>query len=151
MAVILKTTYGPNQKCVPILYIDSINRDSYMIEMKGALTRFLRDNDPSFNNMVDKKIYFKLLSINNINDINNKKLGYYYIINESEQTLTLYEKTLSIGYIYNSYIVKKIFMLQYTVCSKIVPRVFKKTSLFDNFSQELITKVSEFRDRQSLK
>ncbi|VBB17618.1 hypothetical protein YASMINEVIRUS_81 [Yasminevirus sp. GU-2018] len=148
MATILRTSNLPgapdSEIKVPVIYVDSINCDSYNSEMHNICVRHIRENTVSKDDSFKRDEHIA----KDENDIYYKKKdGLYYIPNEKTRTFVVYKRTTSTGYVYNSTTVEKLFTLTCVECKRIVPQVFKKTTLFDDFSSELRTKVTDYRDR----
>lgn len=124
----------------PVLYIDSINKSSYKDEMINYTLRYIRENN---NTVIDDRNEYILYDSNKIN---NKKDG-FWIVSDAEN-IVLYKKETIKGFIYNSVQINKIFILTSYVCPRIVPKIFKKPSLFDSFSDELKASVHSYRIRR---
>jgi hypothetical protein len=86
--------------------------------------------------------------VKNEQEIYEKNDGYYYTYDTKKRIFTMYERSLSRGYIYNSVIVSKIFMLTYLEGPKVIPQLNKKTtSKFEDFDSELKASIQAYRDR----
>lgn len=154
MAIVLKNTYSNNilteTQNEPILYIASINTDGYALEMRNIIVRYIRE---TLNENTSEKYscnkYMEIKYINHLakdeNDIYyNKEDGYWIIENEKEHNIILYQRKKIIGFVYNTIQINKLFSLTYKECPKIVPQVFKKTTEFDNFVNELTNRVATY-------
>jgi len=149
MAIVLIKKYSDNISNIqdqPLVYVDSINSESYLAEMYNYTTKYIRESDESKNHLIVKRINHMAKDENDI--YYNKKDGLWIVSDEKQCILTLYKKTTRKGYLYNSIYMDKIFTLSYKKCSKIVPQVFKKTSKHDNFKMELAEKVLSFKNRE---
>jgi len=149
MAIILKTPYLQEVagSIEPVEYVDSINKDSFVAEMYNLCIKYIRENTVETDNKVTtfKRENFSAKSENDI--YYDKVDGFWMIANEKEKVITLFKRKTLVGRIYNSTLVEKIFKLECKECPKISPKVFVKTSVFDNFSKELSNRVADFRDR----
>lgn len=139
MATILKYT-PENQNILPVLYIDSINKSCYVDEMINYAIRYIRETT---NNNISNRGDYITTTLENIH--NNCDNGYWITIDEKE--VSLYKKETCVGNFYNSIYVNRIFTLSFSVCPRIVPKILKKTSLFDNFTDELKASVNSYRNR----
>ena len=153
MAVVLKKTYPQGCKnisgtCEPLIYIDSINKDNFILEMYNIAIRYIRENVEYIKEPTIKRIKHMAKDENDI--YYNKSNGYWIVSDEKEKIVSLYHKKTTIGLIYNSIQVDKIFELTCKECPKIVPQVFKKASLFDDFSSELSDRVLKYRERSDV-
>ena len=84
--------------------------------------------------------------VSSIDEIHKKcNDGYWIIINDKE--VVLYKKEMSKGNFYNSVYVNEIFKLKSYECPRIVSKLLKKPSMFDNFTDELKASVSNYRTR----
>ena len=139
MATIMKFDLE-NKTNIPILYVDSINKSSYIEEMINYIIRYIREIT---NKSIDNRNDYIVSSIDDI----HKKCddGYWIIIDEKE--VVLYKKELSKGNFYNSVYVNEIFKLKSYECPRIVPKLLKKPSMFDSFTDELKASVSNYRTR----
>jgi hypothetical protein len=144
MAVILKTQYLPEASTTAVLYVDSINSESYMSEMLGIATRFIRENSPCGPIVKSKDHMAK-----DKKDITTKKDG-MWIVPNGTSGISVYKKRTNYGYIYNTSSIDLLFDLIYTKCSKVVPQVYKTTSLFDDFKSELADRVGQYKDRANV-
>ena len=161
MAVILKTDYKTNLT-QPVIYVDSMNTESPAIEMHSICLRYIRESLEK--NREDAKLK-KVLNtdkiqvvsetggihqyiVKNIDDIYNRVDGYWIIEDNKNQTITLFMKKLSKGYLYNSSVVEQIFTLTSQKCGKVVPQLPKKMTLFESFSSELANKVSLYSQQR---
>ena len=136
MAAIIKTNYAQNvQGSVEALtYIDSINKESYMTEMYTICLKYLREKKEMDTNILHfEPLKRERLMAGDEKDIWYNKNDGYWIIETDNHTLTLYQRQTLVGKIYNSTLVDKLFTLTYSECSRTVPKVFEKTSPFDNF------------------
>ncbi len=150
MAVVLKNTYTKNLAGTsePLIYIDSINKENFIVEMYNIVIRYIRENTEYIKEPSIKRIKHMA---NNENDIYyNKSSGYWILSNEKDNIVSLYLKKTIIGFVYNSIVVEKVFELTCKECQKIVPQVFKKSTLFDDFSSELSDRVSKYRERSDV-
>lgn len=139
MATLLKTTFKNELPVsgsinVPELYVDSINSTSYLTELHNYCAKFIRTN-------TDSETESKSRLVKDEKEISTKDNGYWYTFDEKSQTITMYKKSQSLGYIYNSSIVEKVFTMTYVKCPKVVPKVFTEKNIFNDFSQELKEKV----------
>jgi hypothetical protein len=129
-----------------VFYVDTINKDSFITEMYGYCIRYIRERIAA-----DSKVEHKKYLARDENDIYYNKLdGHWLISDEKNKVVTLYVKTTWHGWVHNSVTVKKIFMLTCKECPKLVPRIPKKKSMFEDFTQELTEKVLIYRDRNNL-
>jgi hypothetical protein len=151
MAVILKTSFTLNntpEPIEPVLYVDTINKDAFVAEMYSFCLGHIRKNTDTTDPSVVSKIKRENFIVDNENDIYyNKKDGFWMISNEKTKVVTLYKRTTLVGYLYNTIEVKKIFTLSCIECPRVVPRVFTKPTLFDNFAEELSMSVANYRSR----
>jgi hypothetical protein len=150
MAIVLRTHYLQNtpSSTEAVIYVDSINKDSYVAEMYNLCIKYIREKMDIFNTqcVIFKRENFMACDEKNI--YNDKQDGFWIIADEKERIVTLYKRITYRGrWFYDSTYIEKIFTLTCQECSKIVPKVFKKSTLYDNFTQELTMKVSTFRDR----
>ena len=150
--VVMKTTYdeyGQQVSYKPVLYVDSINGIGQMAEVYGLTIRFIRENTHSVpsvqGNVIDVKRENHVAK--DEKSISKKPNGYWFVADEKNRSLTLYKKTTTAGYLYSYPTVQKVFMLNCSECPKVVPQVGKKNTLFEDFSQELISKVAEHAKR----
>ena len=117
----------------PILYIDSLNPNSVINEMRNYIVSYVRNlNDYNF----DRYIYKDML-LKNYNDIYDKIDGYYCTESSDSKIIILHHKNTELGYIYNTINIKKIFKLSFEVCKRIVPLIEKETNEFITFEDEL--------------
>lgn len=149
MAIILRTHYLQNvaSSTEAVLYVDSINKDSFVAEMYNVCVKYIREKTDTSNkqNTVFKRENFIVGDEKKI--YTDSQDGFWIVSNEKERIITLYKRITYRGRIYNSTYVDKIFTLTCQECPKIVPQVFKKSTLFENFTDELTARVSTFRDR----
>lgn len=149
MAIVLRTSYHQNvafpTECA--IYVDSINKDSFVAEMYNFCVRHIREKTDTSNsqNVIFKRENFMAEDEKNI--YKDKKDGFWIVANEKDKIITLYKRVTYRGRIYDSTYVEKQFTLTCQECPKVVPQVFKKTSLFENFTEELTAKVSTYRNR----
>jgi len=145
MAAILRTTIVDNkQNTISVLYIDSINRSSWIVEMYNYTIRYIRENSDSVDRPIDRNV----LMAKDYDDIyHNRKDGFWIVADDMNNTVSLYKRCTSIGKLYNSVYIDLIFVLNWSECPRIVPKIFKTTTLFDNFTDELKLSVAKFRDR----
>lgn len=149
MAVILKATYENETRGLfePTVYVDSINKDSYMAEIYNQTVRYIREHTPVINGRI-AEIRRENHKVRDEKAIGSKPDGYWFVSDEKNKTLTLYKKTTKVGYIYSSVYITKVYEMKCSECPRIVPQISaKKTSLFDNFSTELSERVVAFRER----
>ena len=146
MALIQKISYTNNVKenKMAELYIDSINEYNYMHELYGIIIRYIRTKTNTI-------MLFEDLEKDHIakdeNDIYyNRPVG-YWIVKNSNKSITLYNKTLTTGYIYNSTYIERLFDLEIEKCPKVIPQIKKKTTHFEDFTTELKTNVEQFKNR----
>ena len=144
MAIIVRTPYTQNiaQPIEPLLYVDTINRSSYVAEMHGIVTRYLRDT-------IGREIKLDTHMAENIEQITFSKDAGYWVVGHPD-TVTLYKKTILVGILYNGVGVEKVFGLTAYQCPRVVPRVFAKSSPFDNFKNELSQRVTAYKTRAQL-
>lgn len=156
MAVILRTTHqyqsgtSDSENNNPILYVDSINRDSYISEMHNMCVQYIRAksiNTIEFISINDDVSRNERIAKDESDVYYNKKDGYYYTINEDTRVFVMYNKNTYPGYIMDTITVEKLFTLTCVECKRIVPQVFKKNTVFEDFTAELKTKVMDYRDR----
>lgn len=145
MATIFKYDHLKGDTLTPVVYVDSINQNSYPVEMHNICIKYIRENNfdisidsPSkrFANIVKTQI-----------DINDKPDGYYYTVDEKNLIFTMFKKHTSVGYFYTSVNVSKLFTLTCAECPRIVPQVFNKPTLFEAFTDELKFRVEDFKNR----
>ena len=141
MATIMKFDLE-NKTNLPILYVDSINKSSYVEEMINYIIRYIREiTNKSIDNRND-------YIVSNVDEIHKKcNDGYWMIIDEKE--VVLYKREISKGIFYDSIYVNEIFKLKSYECPRIVSKLLKKPSMFDNFTDELKMSVSNYRTRSS--
>lgn len=161
MAIVLKTDYSTNLT-LPVIYIDSINSESPLIEMHGICLRYIRESIEKTReeSKIKKVLKNEIISIvpetggiqqyivKNIDDIYKRNDGFWVVEDSKNQTVSLFTKTLSKGYLYNSSVVEKIFTLTATKCPKVVPQIPKKATLFESFSSELANRVSLYSQQR---
>jgi hypothetical protein len=149
MAIVLRTPYLQNVAgCTEsAFYVDTINKNSFIAEMYNLCVKYIREktNTSNLHNGVFKRENFMASDAKNI--YYDKEDGFWIIADEKERIITLYKRITFRGRIYNSTYVEKLFTLTCQECPKIVPQVFKKTTLFENFTEELTAKVLTYRDR----
>lgn len=147
MAIVLKTTYesGSVKDTKNEIYVDSIYDESYMAEMYNITVRYIRENIDSVDVAGVKRETHMAKSHDDI--YYNKKDGYWIVSNERKGELSLYLRKTSVGRIYNSVYVNKVFDLKYVPCKKIIPQVFQKANKFENFQSELIDRVAMHKSR----
>lgn len=145
------TTLTDEDNIRPILYIDSINVSSYPIEMHRECIKYIRENtDP---HTISEGHVFKseTHSVQKEQDIKEKPDGFYYIANNKDNIFIMYKKHTSIGRIFNSITIEKVFTLTCIKCGKVCPKVFEKTetetNVFNVFTDELKKKVASLRNR----
>ena len=61
--------------------------------------------------------------------------------------LTLYKRTTSVGRIYNSTYVEKVYELHYEDCSKVVPKIFTTQTKFETFQLELSERITNMKTK----
>jgi hypothetical protein len=161
MAIILQEKYDVdnyiNGVIDPVLYVDSINEESFIVEMNAIILRYISNNPllsrgqhQGIGATIKSPQSFDNLIANDEDDIYKNKLnGYWIVYNKSKQSLSLYIKHTEIGYLYNGINVNKIFTLTYKKCVRVVPQIFKKTTKFENFSRELADRVGKYKERAS--
>lgn len=146
MSTILQETFNNNVSLgfpKPIIYVDSINPSSYTSEMYNIAVRYIRSKKNADGVIIVRQSHMA----NDENDIYyNKQYGYWIVADEEKRTLTLYEKCQPTGLFYKCN-VNRIFTLTCCECPRIVPQVFKKTNLYDDFSNELKESVRKYRNR----
>jgi hypothetical protein len=142
MATIVKYITD-NKNISPVLYIDSINKSCYVEEMLNYTIRYIRETT---NNNINNRDNYISSSMENI--YNKCKDGYWITIDD--QDVSLYKKETLTGIFYNSIQVGKIFTLKYVLCPRIVPKILKKQSLFDNFTDELKASVNNYKTRSRI-
>jgi hypothetical protein len=180
MAVIFKDSYTKNISLgLPqaLVYVDSINGDSFVAEMYNITMQYIRKDQDDKDKPDDGSWIFTSTDsgskptaqynpkskdigtkrdnymAKNEDDIRcNKMDGLWIVSNEPERIVTLYRKTTLVGTFYNSIYLDKIFMLTCKPCPRIVPQLVTKLSHFENFQTELTLRVAQHRDRtQTLK
>lgn len=141
MSTIIKYIFE-NKTTLPILYIDSINKNSHITEMINYLLRYIRET--THTEIVNRDNYIA----NDSDDIyKNKKDGYWIITNEQKNEVILYMRETIKGILYNSIYVNEIFRLNSYECPRIVPKILTKTTLFENFTDELKATVHNYKTR----
>jgi len=136
MATIIKTE---KNVITPVLYIDSINSDGYLNEVLNIVKVYLHKNNI---------VYTNDMCIKSVNELKQKNNGYWII--STNDTIKLYKKYISTGYIYNSVIEEEVFELKFVKCPKFVPQVLTpKKTLFENFSSELKFRVNELNKKMN--
>ena len=146
MATILKETFNNNVStglAKPVLYVDSMKPNSYVFEMYNMTVRYIREKKETDGLSIIKRQDHMAKDENDI--YYNKKDGYWIV--SDEKKVTLYQKHTRVGNIYNSYDMNKIYVMTCHECPRVVPQVFKKSTLFDDFSNELKDSVRKFRER----
>lgn len=149
MATVLKTqdNHGVNDALECVFYIDSINKESYIAEMYNYCVRYIREKTDISNSepMIFKREKFMASTETEIR--NEKEDGFWIIGDEKNRIVTLYKRLTYAGRFYDSIYVNKVFTLTCQECSKIVPQVFKKSSLYEDFTEELTARVTTFKNR----
>lgn len=148
MATIMKTNYHNNYALVAecAVYVDTINKDSYVAEMYNMCIKYIRTKTV----INDESIVYKrekFLAIDETDIYYNKGDGYWIVANEKDKIITLCKRVTFKGMIYNTIYIEKIFTLTCNECPKIVPKIFKKPSTFETFTEELTTTILAFRNR----
>jgi len=150
MATISRQNFNDNGTEIgvptPILYVDSMNYSSFAAEMYSYTTRSIREQlgkDYNGEPVIREEHMAK-----DENDIyHNKTDGYWIVCDEEKKILSLYKRETSVGNIYNSVYVTKTYTLTCTECPRIVPKVFKETTIFEDFTSELKKTVRSYRTR----
>jgi len=146
MATILKTIISNNvQNTIAICYVDSMTKSSYMNEMINHTVKYIRENITPVDQPINRNDRMAL----NYQDIQYNRNDGYWIVEDLENNMvTLYKRSTSIGNLYNSVYVEKIFSLTFNECPRIVPKILKPNTLFENFTDELKLSVSNFKNRR---
>src|ERR1044071_4024447 len=108
MAVILKTPFLQNGTMGPVdpmLYVDSINKDSYIAEMYNLCINYIRENTKSPSITEFKRDHYMAINENEI--YYNKTDGFWIVGNEKDKVVTLYMRKTLTGIFYNSTLVEK--------------------------------------------
>lgn len=152
MATISRKNFAYEEKiatsATPVFYVDSMNQGSFVAEMYSYTVKFIREQLDESNQYKGGPVIRTECMAEDENDIySNKPDGFWIVSDEKANIVSLFKRTTSVGSLYNSVYVSKVFTLTCTECPRIVPKVFKQTTLFDNFTSELKQSVSAYRNR----
>ena len=145
MAAICREDYDNNTACrinKPILYVDSKNPTSYMVEMINYVCKYIRTKDDN-----DITVTKETHSIEKIDDLYNKDNGYWFTYDIVNNNVILYKKITSEGNFFNSTYIETIFKLTYYHCDRIVPMIIPKKCLHDNHMEEIKEATKKIRQR----
>lgn len=151
MALVLIEYYnnGVYEKGEPELYIDSLNKSRHEVEMINYLSKKIKDNgcsETGRNFDINERL------VNSTNDIQNNDaaMGIWIVKDNETGYVTVYEKELIEGYIYNNTIIKPLYRAYTKPCPKVVPRFTKVDDgcLHDRLIDELKNKVSQIHNNK---
>lgn len=147
MAVILQK-YAND--VIPIEYVDSICESSYIESINSLTMKKIRELNSEAMIYGSSDVTPHL--VKSKSDIDSKPFGLWILKSKDSYKLELYEKKISLGLIYNSYVVDKICEYYYIKCKRVVPRIVVETNKFEQFETELEKAVRRFKypaERQS--
>lgn len=160
MAFIVQTFHLPNTKeediKKPILYVDSLNVSSYAVEMSKICVSYVRANTeikPTDDKLADShRFRTSIHSVKHESEIRDKPDSYYFVANDKDNIFVMYKKYKSVGYIFNTTIINKIFTLTCISGKKVCPKVFDKgpENKAISFEDELKARVAKYRDRAEI-
>lgn len=143
MAVVLLKDYK-KATTDPVLYIDSINPNSYINEIISYTLMYIR-NSYRFEGE-GKRENFEVMKREEIYSRND---GYYFLLNN--ETLILYRKITLEGYIYNGVYIDRVFKLTYKLINKVVPKNKIDKKIGDELDELINRKLEKLEfDRVSL-
>jgi hypothetical protein len=153
MAVIRKEKFINNISAgsESVVYVDSVNVSSYKNELYNIAISYIRCNDKDYDSFDFTSNKKELFVAKNSDDIYyNKKDGHYIVYESDGDSIVMYKKITLKGRIYNSIVIEKVFKLTFDQCKKIVPLAIQKETeknIYKDFSDELIQKVSQYKNR----
>lgn len=155
MSVIMKRTIaaptiGQAPELEPVVYVDSLIESSYIDAIKTIIMRKVRELN------FDDEIYGSSDITPNIvtseADLNTKDIGFWILdttVRDSDKRVTTHSFTLyqriRHGSWWYSYENIKLFEFYNVKCKRSVPRIAKKPTRFQQFTDELESAVSEFK------
>lgn len=150
MSVIIKRTFDVlgKEECEPIVFVDSIITSSYIEAVNKAVTKVIRKL--SFSELVFGSSDVSPYLVKSETEIDSKGPGFWIIKNETgdSYSLTIYEHKVYPGKVlWNSHEIRKVCEFYYVKCDRVVPRIFKKPTKFEKFTDELEKAVTVFKNR----
>src|SRR5947207_1139886 len=125
MAIILKTPYTQNiaNNQEPLIYVDSINKESFVAEMYNYCIKYIREKRIASNTATSEYKREKFLAKDETDIYKNKPDGFWIVSDEKNRIITLCSRITYRGRIYDSTYVEEVFTLSCKECAKIVPQV----------------------------
>jgi hypothetical protein len=147
MSVVTKQLYNPPSS-EPVMFIDSVNMNTYLVEMYSICNRHIRNNDKTIND--NNPLKKETLIVKDEESIKTKEDGFWIIADEKNYVITLYKKTTISGYLYNYPTIEKVFTLTCKTCPRVVPQLFEKTNNDYSFIKELNNKIQDYAERNRI-